>query len=222
MTKNYTLALVFGANQHDADSFIDFLLDGALTPHWSAAPLAALEYTADDFSNRIKVRHNDVWEVGNSLNMDTWATDLGPFDIKTLDLLGATRSLNTLFVELAYYSQACQTSQSLLRDIEKMVELEPVGSETKYTQNAKIVMEKILHLKSWYDGIQARSDYLTRRAEALLQTVDTSRLRFTEDTVANSGPCRSIVSSRNVTAPSISRSPRGQPKSPNSQWTSLN
>lgn len=171
MTKNYTLALVFGANQHDADSFIDFLLDGALTPHWSAAPLAALEYTADDFSNRIKVRHNDVWEVGNSLNMDTWATDLGPFDIKTLDLLGATRSLNTLFVELAYYSQACQTSQSLLRDIEKMVELEPVGSETKYTQNAKIVMEKILHLKSWYDGIQARSDYLTRRAEALLQTV---------------------------------------------------
>jgi hypothetical protein len=96
--------------------------------------------------------------------MDSWATNHDQFDIKTLDLAGAIRSLNSLFVELAYYSQACQTSQSLLADIEKMVELDSIGSESQSTQNIKAVKDKIQHLKSWYDGIQARSDYLTRQA----------------------------------------------------------
>lgn len=174
LTTRSTVALVFGARQHEADSFIDFLLDGSLTPHWSASPLAALEYTADDFSNQIKIRHNDVWKVGNSLKMDTWATDQEKFDIKTLDLVGAIRSLNSLFVELAYYSQACQTSQSLLRDIGEMVELDSLGGleNSPSIRNVKRVKVKIQHLKSWYDGIQARSDYLTRRAEAMLQTVN--------------------------------------------------
>lgn len=116
VTKRSTMALVFGASQHEANKFIEILLDGGRTPHWGALPLAALELTADDFSNRIKLRHNDVWMVGNSLKMDTWATDKDKVDIKTLDLTGAIRSLNSLFVELAYYSQACQTSQNLLSD----------------------------------------------------------------------------------------------------------
>lgn len=177
VAKRSTVALVFGARQDEADSLNGFLLDGDLTPHWSALPLAALEYTADDFSNQIKFRHNDVWKVGNSLKMDTWATDHDNFDIKTLDLIGAIRSLNSLFVELAYYSQACQTSQSLLGDIKKMVELDSIGSEGQSVRNVNAVKEKIQYLKSWYDGIQARSDYLTRRAEALLQTVNALCLR---------------------------------------------
>lgn len=173
------MALVVGARKDEADTFIDLLLAGRRTPHWSALPLAALEMTADDFSNQIKLRHNDVWKVGDSLKMDTWATDGDKFDIKALDLIGATRSLNTLFVELAYYSQACQTSQSLLGDIEKMVESDAVGSKSRTIQKLKAIKEDIQRLKSWYDGIQARSDYLTRRAEALLQTVIISQLRAT-------------------------------------------
>lgn len=179
IAKRSTMALVFGARKDEADTFIDLLLAGRRTPHWSALPLAALEMTADDFSNQIKLRHNDVWKVGDSLKMDTWATDGDKFDIKALDLIGATRSLNTLFVELAYYSQACQTSQSLLGDIEKMVESDAVGSKSRTIQKLKAIKEDIQRLKSWYDGIQARSDYLTRRAEALLQTVIISQLRAT-------------------------------------------
>jgi hypothetical protein len=109
--------------------------------------------------------------------MDTWATDKDKFDIKTLDLTDAIRSLNSLFVELAYYSQACQTSQSLLCDIKKMVDSDLVGSENRSTRIIKAVKEDIQRLKSWYNGIQARSDYLTRRAEALFQTVNASHLR---------------------------------------------
>lgn len=168
--KRSTVALVFGARQDEANAFIDILLSRGRTPHWSALPLAALELTADDFSNQIKLKHNDVWKAGNSLQMDTWATDQDKFDVKNLDLIGAIRSLNSLFVELAYYSQACQTSQSLLGDIEKMVS---VYSDAQSLRSNMPVTENIQHLKSWYDGIQARSDYLTRRAEALLQTVST-------------------------------------------------
>jgi hypothetical protein len=91
-----------------------------------------------------------------------------------MDLVGATRSLNSVFIELAYYSQACQTSQSLLRELEKMIEPETVSLKSPAILNAERVREKSQHLKSWYDGIQARSDYLTRRAEALLQTVSAS------------------------------------------------
>ena len=177
VAKRSTVALVFGARQYEAETFIEFLLDGGRTSHWSVLPLAALELTADDFSKQINLRHNDVWKVGDSLKMDTWATDKDKFDIKTLDLTSAIRSLNSLFVELAYYSQACQTSQSLLGDIEKMVELDSVGSESRSTRTIKAVKQDIQRLKSWYDGIQARSDYLTRRAEALLQTVNASHLR---------------------------------------------
>lgn len=177
VVKRSTVALVFGVLQDEANKFIDILLDGGRTQQWSALPLAALELTADDFSNQIKLKHNDVWKVGNSLQMDTWATDQDKFDIKTLDLIGAIRSLNSLFVELAYYSQACQTSQSLLGDIEGMVGSDSVSPESQHARMDKAVKENIQHLKSWYDGIQARSDYLTRRAEALLQTVSSSHLR---------------------------------------------
>ena len=170
------MALIFGARKSEADAFIDLLLVGCRTPHWSALPLAALELTADEFSNQIKLRHNDVWEVGNSLKMDVWATHEDKFDIKTLDLTGAIRSLNSLFVELAYYSQACQTSQSLLGNIKEMVESDPASTNSRIIQKLKAIKEDIQRLKSWYDGIQARSDYLTRRAEALLQTVSLSHL----------------------------------------------
>jgi hypothetical protein len=71
MAKRSTVALVFSARQHEADTFIDFLLDGGRTSHWGVLPLTALELTADDFLNQIKLGHNDVWKVGNSLKMDT-------------------------------------------------------------------------------------------------------------------------------------------------------
>jgi hypothetical protein len=51
VAKRSTMALVFGARQHEADRFIDILFDGGRTTHWSALLLAALELTADDFSN---------------------------------------------------------------------------------------------------------------------------------------------------------------------------
>lgn len=172
-TKRSTLGLIFGARQSEADAFIDLLLNGGQNQHWSTLALTALELTADDFSNQIKLRHNAVWKVGNSLKMDAWAADHEEVDIKTLDLIGATRSLNSLFVELANDSQACQTSHSLLRDIEKMVELDSAGPPNRHTATIKAVKENIQRLRSWYDGIQARSDYLTRRCEALLQTVST-------------------------------------------------
>ena len=60
-----------------------------------------------------------------------------------------------------------------------MVESDAVGSKSRTIQKLKAIKEDIQRLKSWYDGIQARSDYLTRRAEALLQTVSISQLRAT-------------------------------------------
>jgi hypothetical protein len=89
VAKRATVAFVFGASRHEADTFINFLLNNGRTSHWSVLPIAALELTAEDFSNRIKLRHNDVWKVGNSLKMDTWATDKDKFDMKNLDLTGA-------------------------------------------------------------------------------------------------------------------------------------
>lgn len=107
VAKRSTVALVFGARQDEADTFIDILLGGRRTPHWSALPLAALEATADDFSHQIKLKHNDVWKVGNSLQITTRAADQGKFDVKTLDLIDAIRSLNKLFVELARHHRVC-------------------------------------------------------------------------------------------------------------------
>lgn len=148
VVKKSTVALVFGARQDEANTFIDILLGGGGTPHWCALPLAALELTADDFSSRIKLKHNDVWKVGHSLQMDTWATDQEKFNVMNLDLIGAIRSLNSLFVELAYYSQACQTSQSLLGDIEKMVESESAGSESESARMKKAVKQNIQHSRA--------------------------------------------------------------------------
>jgi hypothetical protein len=91
VAKRSTVALVFGARQYEANTFIDILLGGYRTPHWSALPLAALDLTADDFSNQIKVNHNDVWKVENSLKMDTEAAEGDEFDVKTLNLNGAIR-----------------------------------------------------------------------------------------------------------------------------------
>jgi uncharacterized protein YoxC len=58
-----------------------------------------------------------------------------------------------------------------------MVDSDLVGSDRRSSPTMKAVKEDIQRLKSWYDGIQARSDYLTRRAEALFQTVNASHLR---------------------------------------------
>lgn len=176
---NSTLSVVFGAAEFEAYHVLEFLKESGLAPHWSALPLAALEYSADDYSNEIKARHNDVWEVGNKLKMDDWAKDTDGFDIMNLDLVSASRNLNSLFVLLAFYSQACQTSQSLLRDLAIMLETENFDGDSPQNRRRKPVLRKIQHLRSWYDGIQARSNYLLRRTETLQQTVSRQCFRDT-------------------------------------------
>lgn len=70
--KKPTVALVFGARQDEANAFIDILLSRGRTPHWSALPLAALELTADDFSNQIKPHET----LAAFMEIGPWATTL--------------------------------------------------------------------------------------------------------------------------------------------------
>jgi hypothetical protein len=67
--------------------------------------------------------------------------------------------------------QSYQTSQTLLSSLESLLASSIAESGTEASFAA--IEQKIAYLKSWYDGLQARSTYLTRCAEAQLRTVCT-------------------------------------------------
>jgi hypothetical protein len=91
-------------------------------------------------------------------------------DLKTVDLLKAHRSLNSFFVMLAMYDQVCQTSLSLIKRLLECCK-EDESALGGRPEDVKTTLARLNFIQSWYEGMQARSTYITRRTETQLQTV---------------------------------------------------
>ena len=170
--KSSTVALVFSPGGDVVDDFIELLLGHRQTLHWSASVLASLELTAHAVTDRVHNENIDVWKVSKYLKQDMWASRNEKFDIKTLDLIGSTRSLNTFFVNAAFYSRVCRSALSMLWDIAEMVEPDPMRLPERQKLTIKAAQEDIQRIKSWYGHLEAKNDFIARRAEVHLQNVN--------------------------------------------------
>jgi hypothetical protein len=169
--QNSTVAVVLGAKKNEADHLMELLKHDDDPSHWSSLPLAVLEMGVTGFSSRVNDHHGEIWEIEKLLKMRLGVDD--HIDLQNTDFIGATRSLNSVFAQLAMYNQVCQTSRKLLEGLEHSLDSVPSVSSTGSAIPTTDAKARITSLRSWCDGMQARCAYLTRRAEAQLQTVGT-------------------------------------------------
>jgi hypothetical protein len=168
VTRRSTVAIVFGPNEAEASAIVDHLTHSGLPMHWTTLPLMALECSGVNWTKTAKTRHSLIWQVENSVKMRLWLEEPTQVELEAVDLVGNTRALNSFFVELANFTQICQTTQSILVSLSEYIKLENLDEESL---SSKTIDLKIRYLKSLFSGLQARCDYLMRRAEAQLQTV---------------------------------------------------
>jgi hypothetical protein len=165
-----TVAIIFGANEAETEFFLRSSQWQSVSAHWISLAAAIQDLHGEVWTMRLKRSHNSLWEVENELKMRLYLDTEEEVDLRTVDLLKAHRSLNSFFVELAMYDQVCQTSLSLNKRLQEYCRDE----QSKQDAAPAVINDMLARLQfiqSWYEGIQARSTYITRRVETQLQTV---------------------------------------------------
>lgn len=102
--------------------------------------------------------------------MRLWLDTEEDVDLKAVNLLDAHRSLNSFFVQLAMYDLVCETNLGL---IQRLLACCDVDRPEPGADPAGLggTIRHLEFLRSWYEGMQARSTFITRRVETQLQTV---------------------------------------------------
>lgn len=185
-------ALMFGAPLATWLGVHDCIMDGIFRYLTIASPAIAApmllpvmikELMARNWNRYVDQCHQEVFDVELATKMRkglvnvpyiTITDDTVP-DLKSIDLVEITRSLNSVSTKLAFSSMQCRSSLQVLsfiagihKDFQSKAIL-PTNDDLDSIQSS--LAAKIEHLQSWLEGIEARCTYLTQRAQAQVQTV---------------------------------------------------
>lgn len=174
--KNSTIAIVFGLTEDESWHVVETMKLQSITSHWMALLLAVLDAHGHGWTGKVQSNHEHLREIEQELKMRLWLDhkegqeNNEDLDLKKLDLLGAHKSLNSIFVQHAMYTLVCETRLGLIRRLQRYCDKnsDGTGLTTEVCAHAKSRLE---YLESWFEGIQARTVYINRRAETQLQAV---------------------------------------------------
>ena len=127
--------------------------------------------------------------------IDSWHKDIYKMECKTgvrwdaeeqnlegLDLAALTRDINSATANLAYWTLACRTYQSMLDFLDEIARQYRTQailnglSEEHGVHIETLLLERHAYLRSWAAGMERRVDFLSKRAQAQVQTVRHHRL----------------------------------------------
>jgi hypothetical protein len=95
--------------------------------------------------------------------------------ITEVDFDGVTRRLTSVVSELAFLTYSCQVHIPMLDFLDELVAGEFLRHEYNSTQDIitaqRLFSAKTAYLRSYLAGLESRSTYLTRRAQAQTQSV---------------------------------------------------
>jgi hypothetical protein len=187
-------ALMFGASLVTQLSFHDPLMNEIFRYLTAASPIVAnlmllpvmiKELMAQNWTQYVDRCHQEVFDVELATKMRTGLvevphasiTDNTVPDLNSIDLIGITRSLNSVLTKTAFSGIQCRSSMQVLgfvSDVNRDFQMEVAIGNYYLEFIHKQLKAKIEHLQSWFEAIDARCTYLTQRAQAQTQTVSRS------------------------------------------------
>lgn len=198
--KNMTTGTVFGLSDNlmeglvntSIQSLIDYIkASTTLIGIPTLVPTLAKRALALKATLNAESCHDSIFKIELSTRMRKkmenleGATDDIP-DWSQVDLLDATRSLNSVCTELAWGNLDARSSISLLNFLEKInhsycPDFDPTSRHILCKDDLTTVVSTLTatneYLQSWYRGIEERCQYLEKRAQAQVQTVRLIRSR---------------------------------------------
>lgn len=142
-------------------------------------PSLLIQFNLERRLKALSEAHDDIYNFEKGLGSRFDSPN--QIDVESLDFGLYSRGLNAVTADLAYMTWSCNNTNkqlTFLDDVaEKYAHLAAVNGipEADFENVRVIMLETHAHLRSWNDGLKDKADYLSKRAQALVQTVGIAR-----------------------------------------------
>lgn len=161
------------------DSFAHAIEAGAANASAFLIPSIIVRYNLEQLGKSLSRWHEQIYQHERTLGIRFDHHD--KVDLTKLDFTSLSRNLNAANIHLAYIAWCCKSTARLLEFMDQVTERyrqlarnhnEP---EDEILHVTYLLLETHAHLRSWNTGYQDRAEYLSKRGQALVQTVRTLR-----------------------------------------------
>lgn len=194
-----------GLANKNYDHFTHDIQDGAANASAFLIPSIIIRYNLEQLGKSITWWHDQIYWHERTLG--TRSDHHDSVDLASLDFTSLSRNLNAANTHLAYIAWSCRSTARLLDFMDEVTERyrqqavahhEP---ENEVSHVTHLLLETHDHLRSWNTGYQDRTEYLSKRGQALVQTVCTPNRNPSRN---HHDPCRYTAALLNGTQRSVS------------------
>jgi hypothetical protein len=162
------------------DHFAEEILGGIANASAFLVPSVMIRYNLSELGKATARWHDQIYWHERTLGIRYDHHD--DIDLANLDFTSLSRNLNGANTQLAYIAWSCKSIARLLAFLDEVVERyrqqavahnEP---EDEVSQVTNLLLETHARLRAWNIGLQDRTEYLSKRGQALVQTVSSVRI----------------------------------------------
>lgn len=164
-----------GLASENYDRFADQIERGAAHRSAFLIPCIILQVRLDQLLESLNLLQDKVY--WNERKLGIRYDDHDNPDPTEIDYTALSKDLNGVNTNLAYVAWSCKTitrQLEFLDEIAKRYRAQAVKSgvlEDQALEVEHMLLESHAHLRSWNTGLEDRSEYLSKRGQALVQTV---------------------------------------------------
>ncbi|USP72805.1 hypothetical protein yc1106_00079 [Curvularia clavata] len=167
-----------GLATYNLDQFMQNIQDGAANASAFLIPSIIVRYNLNLLGKVITRWHDMIYWHERTLGIRFDHHD--NVDLASLDFTSLSKNLNAANTQLAYIAWSCRSTARLLDFMDQVTEryrqkaLAHNEPEDEVSHITHLLFETHAHLRSWNTGYQDRTEYLSKRGQALVQTVYSS------------------------------------------------
>jgi hypothetical protein len=138
-------------------------------------PSLLIQFNLDRRLKALNEAHDDIYNFEKVLGIRYDHHE--KVDVGRMEFAPFSKGLNAVTADLAYMALACSTTKKQLDFLDSIAEKYDVlarlnNAEDEEDDRVKmLLLEAHAHLRSWNDALEGRAEYLSKRAQALVQTV---------------------------------------------------
>ncbi|KAF2789792.1 hypothetical protein K505DRAFT_89541 [Melanomma pulvis-pyrius CBS 109.77] len=169
-------AFIHGLQSSRIGLFPEWLEQGAARETFFLIPSIILQQNLRRGVESLNVWHDDIYRLESLLGIRHDASHTTSYP-RTMDFTRLSRDLNMITTNLAFYTWDCKTNVRLLNFLDEIARRYRVlavrngHKETNAADIERVLLETHEHLRCWNAGLADRVEYLTKRGQALVQSV---------------------------------------------------
>jgi hypothetical protein len=163
--------------ERTCESFCTAIEQGSLRQTPFLVPNLIIQFNLDTRLNSLEIYHETIYGLERDLNVRYSNEERGDFREMGFEVL--IKEVNRVTTNLAYISFACQGTTRQLSFLDSVAERYHTMAllndipELEADEVKRVLLENQAYLRCWNEGLKDRAEYLSKRGQALVQTVRT-------------------------------------------------